>query len=110
MEQALLILRRAPPTNAMVKATDELAVTPEVNGQDKSWEETMGRRWAWPEESFMAGRIGSAASFWRKHILADESITEDERRRMLSWIEDGVDATSFMRHWKGRFANKSYDS
>jgi hypothetical protein len=94
----------------MVKATDELAVTPEVNGEDKSWEETMGRRWAWPEESFMAGCIGSAASFWREHILADESITEGERRRMLSWIEDGVDATSFMRHWKGRFANKSYDS
>ena len=110
MEQALLILGRAPLTHATVKAKDNEAFTPKVNKGGAGSEDTMNRRWAWPEESFMAGCIGRAASFWHDHILADGSVSEEERARMLEWITNGVDATSFMGHWKGRFSGKEYDS
>ena len=110
MEQALLILGRAPLTNATGKAKDTEADSPEVTVGGSRSEDTMDRRWAWPEESFMAGCIGRAASFWRDHILTDGSVSEEERTRMLEWIENGVDATSFMGHWTGRFSGKEYDS
>ena len=100
--------------DATVKATDNEAAighnAPLVKEAESGSEGTMDRQWAWPEESFMAGCIGKAASFWHDHILSDGSIPERDRQQMYGWIKDGVDATSFMGRWKGRFANKAYDS
>ena len=56
-------------------------------------------------DKFVSGGLHKHVAEWRKILSSD--VTDKE---VLSYIENGVDVTSFFRHFKGNLEGKSYDS
>ena len=56
-------------------------------------------------DAFVSGGVHNHVDEWRK--ILSSGVKDKE---VLSYIEQGVDFTSFFKHFKGNFKGKSYDS
>jgi hypothetical protein len=72
--------------------------------------EARAQLWCRDEKAFRGGQLREQAWFWEEVLLPASGLAQRQQDAILRWVTTGVTAAEFLRHFKGVFGGKDYDS